>query len=321
MVEDAWSGEILVLATTPTSEDFHRAVFGQYTTGSTFKLVTSAAALRTGALKPGEKVDCPQQWTGFGPQWVQVNHESSALGLIDLRTALARSCNTFYYELGKRLNDRDPNLLPNTAKSFGLGGATDIEFVLESPGLVPSPDWKKERFKSEPANAVWNPGDATNLAIGQGFLLATPLQMSNYVAAVANDGIVWQPRLVVELRDRAGNVTKTFPKKELKRAETKPTDLSAIRDGMRAVVADPDGTAYFPFRTYEIPVAGKSGTAETSTAGRVNAWFVGFAPFDAPRFAVATVLEAFPEAPGRHGSQDAATATRKVLASTLGGTP
>ena len=321
VVEDAWSGEIIVLATTPTSEDFHRAVFGQYTTGSTFKLVTSAAALRTGALKPGEKVDCPQQWTGFGPQWVQVNHESSALGLIDLRTALARSCNTFYYELGKRLNDRDPNLLPNTAKSFGLGGATDIEFVLESPGLVPSPDWKKERFKSEPANAVWNPGDATNLAIGQGFLLATPLQMSNYVAAVANDGIVWQPRLVVELRDRAGNVTKTFPKKELKRAETKPTDLSAIRDGMRAVVADPDGTAYFPFRTYEIPVAGKSGTAETSTAGRVNAWFIGFAPFDAPRFAVATVLEAFPEAPGRHGSQDAATAARKVLASTLGGTP
>jgi penicillin-binding protein 2 len=250
-----------------------------------------------------------------------VNHESSALGLIDLRTSLARSCNTFYYELGKRLNDRDPSLLPNTAKSFGLGNATDIEFVIESTGLVPSPDWKKERFKNDPANAVWNPGDATNLAIGQGFLLATPLQMSNYVAAVANDGVVWQPRLVVELRDRAGTVTKTFPKKELRRAETKPTDLSAIRDGMRAVVADPDGTVYFPFRGYEIPVAGKSGTAETSTAGRVNAWFIGYAPFDSPRLAVATVLEAFPEAPGRHGSQDAAVATRKVLAAKLGGTP
>jgi cell division protein FtsI/penicillin-binding protein 2 len=318
VVEDVWTGEILVLATAPTGEDFHRAVFGQYATGSTFKLVTAAAALRTGALKPGEKVDCPQQWSGFGPQWVQVNHESSALGLIDLRTSLARSCNTFYYELGKRLNDRDPSLLPNTAKSFGLGNATDIEFVLESPGLVPSPDWKK---KERPSDPTWNPGDATNLAIGQGFLLATPLQMSNYVAAVANDGIVWQPRLVLELRDRAGSVTKTFPKKELRRADTKPTDLSAIRDGMRSVVADPDGTVYFPFRGYEIPVAGKSGTAETSTAGRVNAWFIGYAPFDAPRFAVATVLEAFPEAPGRHGSQDAAVATRKVLATKLGGTP
>ena len=318
VVEDVWTGEILVLATDPVSEEFHRAVFGQYATGSTFKLVTAAAALRTGALKPGEKVDCPQQWTGFGPQWVQVNHESSALGLIDLRTSLARSCNTFYYEMGKRLNDRDPNLLPNTAKSFGLGSATDIEFVLEAAGAVPSPDWVKTKRPSDP---VWNPGDATNLAIGQGDLLATPLQMSNYVAAVANDGIVWQPRLVVELRDRAGNVTKTFPKKELRRADTKPTDLSAIRDGMRAVVADPDGTVYFPFRGYEIPVAGKSGTAETSQAGRVNAWFIGYAPFDAPRYAVATVLEAFPEAPGVHGSQNSATATRKVLASKLGGTP
>jgi len=130
-----------------------------------------------------------------------------------------------------------------------------------------------------------------------------------------------QPRLVTELRDRAGNVAKTFPRKELRRADTKPTDLAAIRDGMRAVVADPDGTVYFPFRGYEIPVAGKSGTAEIGQAGRVNAWFVGFAPFDAPRYSVATVLEGFPESPGRHGSQDAATATRKTLASKLGGTP
>lgn len=321
VVEDAWSGEILVLATSPLGDDFHRAVFGQYPAGSSFKMVTSAAALRAGVLKPGELVDCPYRWTGYGPQWLQVNNVRQDLGPIDLRTALARSCNTFYYELGKRLNERDPSLLPNTAKSFGLGRATDIEFVVESPGLVPSPDWKRQRFANDPANAVWNPGDATNLAIGQGFLLATPLQMANYAAAVANDGIVWQPRLVVELRDRAGNVTKTFPRKELRRADTKPTDLAAIRDGMRAVVADPVGTVYFPFRGYEVAVAGKSGTAETGTAGRVDAWFVGFAPFDAPRLAIATVYERFPEAPGRFASQDAATATRKTLASRLGGTP
>lgn len=321
VVMDAWTGEVLVLATSPVGEDFHRAVFGQYPAGSSFKMVTSAAALRAGVLKPGELVDCPYRWTGYGPQWLQVNNVRQDLGPIDLRTALARSCNTFYYELGKRLNDRDPNLLPNTAKSFGLGTATDIEFVLESPGLVPSPEWKRQRFANDPANAVWNPGDATNLAIGQGYLLATPLQMANYAAAVANDGIVWQPRLVVELRDRAGNVTKTFPRKELRRAETKPTDLAAIRDGMRAVVADPVGTVYFPFRGYEVAVAGKSGTAETGTAGQVDAWFVGFAPFDAPRLAIATVYERFPEAPGRFASQDAATATRKTLASRLGGTP
>ncbi len=318
VVEDPWSGEILVLSTSPNTDQFDRATFGQYATGSTFKLVTSAAALRTGALRPGERVDCPFRWTGYGPQWVQVNHETSDLGLIDLRTALARSCNSFFYEMGKRLNDKDPNILPNEAKSFGLGAATDVDFVYEAEGIVPSPDWKKQKVASDP---TWNPGDATNLAIGQGYLLATPLQMANYVSAVANDGTVWKPRLVVELRDRAGNVVKTFPKQALRQADTKPTDLSLIRDGMRAVVADQDGTVYFPFRTYQIPVAGKSGTAETSAAGRVNAWFVGFAPFDSPRLAVATVYEQYAESPGHYGSQDAATATRKVLATKLGGTP
>jgi len=320
VVEDAWTGEILVLATGPRAESFDRAMFGQYATGSTFKLVTAAAALSSGALKPGEMVDCPQRWTGFGPQWAQVNHESSALGMIDLRTALARSCNTFFYELGKRLNDRDPNLLPNAAKSFGLGKATAIDFVFEAEGIVPSPDWKKQSF-ADAASQVWNPGDATNLAIGQGYLVATPIQMANYVSTVTNDGILLKPRLVVELRDRSGAVTKTFDREELGRAGVKAADLSAIRDGMRAVVADRDGTVYFPFLGYEIPVAGKSGTAETSQPGRVNAWFVGFAPFDVPRLAVATVLEGFEEKPGVHGSQDAARITRAVLAAKLGGTP
>lgn len=315
VVEDPWSGEILVLSTSPNGDQFDRATFGQYATGSTFKLVTSAAALRTGALKPGEKVDCPYRWTGYGPNWVQVNHETSNLGLIDLHTALARSCNTFFYEMGKRLNEMDPNILPNEAKSFGLGAATDIDFVYEASGNVPSPEWVKAK---RPGNPTWNPGDATNLAIGQGDLLATPLQMANYVSAVANDGIVWKPRLVVELRDRAGNIVKTFPKEALRTAETKPTDLSLIRDGMRGVVADQDGTVYYPFRTYGVAVAGKSGTAETPT-GRVNAWFVGFAPYDSPHLAVATVFEQYNEYPGHYGSQDAATAARKVLSVKLPG--
>ncbi|MDE3101946.1 MAG: hypothetical protein KGJ98_06865 [Chloroflexota bacterium] len=318
VVEDPWSGEILVLASSPNADQFDRATFGQYPTGSAFKLVTSAAALRTGALKPGEKVNCPYRWTGYGPQWVQLNHETVDLGLIDLHTALARSCNTFFYELGKRLNDMDPNILPDEAKSFGLGSATNIDFVYEAAGAVPSPAWKKAHVASDP---TWNPGDATNLAIGQGYLLATPLQMANYVSAVSNDGILWKPRLVTELRDRTGKVVKRFPAEVLGHANTKPTDLSAIRDGMRGVVADPDGTVYYPFRTYQVPVAGKSGTAETSVAGAVDAWFVGFAPYDGPRLAVATVLEDYHEYPGHYGSQDSATATRKVLAAKLGGTP
>src|SRR5919197_922502 len=271
VAEDPWSGEILALASRPsfdlnafvsgdaasitriTSDPkrplFNRATFGQYPTGSSFKPITSAAALRNNIYRWGDKIDCPAVWTGYGGQWTQLNHETQALGPIDLRTALARSCNTFFYEIGERLNDKDPNILPNAAKSFGLGKATDIDYVFEAEGIVPSPDWKKHRF-SNPADQAWNPGDATNLSIGQGFLLATPLQMANYASALANDGIVWKPRLVIELRDRDGKTVKTFSKTQAGTAAAIPTDLSLIRDGMHAVTSDADGTVSSVFRGF-----------------------------------------------------------------------
>ncbi|HEY7623885.1 MAG TPA: penicillin-binding transpeptidase domain-containing protein [Candidatus Limnocylindria bacterium] len=339
VAEDPWSGEILALASRPTFDlnafvagdaaaiakytsdpkrpFFNRATFGQYPTGSSFKPITSAAAMKNGLYQWGDRIDCPARWTGYGEQWVQLNHETGNLGPIDLRTALARSCNTFFYELGKRLNDRDPDLLPNTAKSFGLGKATDIDFVFEAEGVVPSPDWKKQHF-TNPADQTWNPGDATNLAIGQGFLLATPLQMANYTAALANDGIVWKPRLVIELRDRDGKVTKTYPKTQAGSALSIPTDLSLIRDGMHAVTTDADGTVSFVFRNSAVTTAGKSGTAESPAPGKVDAWFIGFASFEAPSIAIVGVLEEYTERPGVFGSVDSAMATKVVLDAKFG---
>ncbi|HEV2249747.1 MAG TPA: penicillin-binding transpeptidase domain-containing protein [Candidatus Limnocylindria bacterium] len=336
VAEDPWTGEVLVLASRPSfdlnlfvSGDsaaiaklnadprrplVDRAVSGTYPTGSAFKPVTAAAALRNGLYHAGERIDCPAKWSGYGV--VQLNHETGNLGLIDLRTALARSCNTFFYELGKRLNDTTPDLLPNEASSFGLGKATDIDYVLEAEGIVPSPAWKKRAF-TNPQDQVWNPGDATNLAIGQGFLLATPLQMANFAAALANDGIVWKPRMVLEFRTREGAVTRTFDPTRLGQANTTPADLSLIRDGMRAVVSDPNGTVYYKFLGFPTAVAGKSGTAETPS-GNPDAWFIGFAPYDGPKLAIATLYE---EKPGLLGSQDAGAASRAVFAAKFGGTP
>jgi penicillin-binding protein 2 len=337
VAEDPWTGEILAIASRPTfdlnafangdalniarfSADarkplFNRATFGQYPTGSSFKPITAAAAMKEGLYKAGDRIDCPKVWTGYGQQWAQENHETENLGLIDLRTALARSCNTFFYELGKRLNDRNTDLLPNAAKSFGLGKATDIDYVLEAEGTVPSPAWKSQYF-ANPADKVWNPGDATNLAIGQGFLLATPLQMANYAAALANDGIVWKPRLVLEFRDRTGTVQKKFERAELGHAASIPTDLTQIRDGMRSVVADTDGTVYFPFRGFPVSVAGKSGTAQTPTDP--DGWFIGFASFEQPSIAFAAVFEEFHETPGNFASQFAGTAVRSVVGAKFG---
>ena len=333
VAEDPWSGEIQAIASRPSFDAnvfvsgdsaaiaklnadpkkpmFDRATFGQYPTGSAFKPITAAAALREGLYRAGERVDCPARWTGYGPQWVQLNHETSDLGPIDLRTALARSCNSFFYTLGQRLNDKDPDLLPGVAKSFGLGRATDIDFVFEAEGNVPSKAARAAKGQT------WNPGDATNLAIGQGDLLVTPLQMANYTAALANDGILWKPRLVLEFRQRDGTSVKKLDKVQAGTARTSPTDLALIRDGMRAVVSDPNGTVYFKFLDFQTAVAGKSGTAET-TSGNPDAWFIGFAPFDRPTLAVATLFE---EKPGVLGSQDAGAATRQVLAARFGGTP
>ncbi len=326
VAEDPWSGEVLVLASRPSFDAnvfvsgdsatiaalnsdpkrplVNRAVSGTYPLGSSFKPITAAAALKNGLYKAGQRIDCPAAWNGYGI--VQLNHETGNLGPIDLRTALARSCNTFFYELGKRLNDTNTRLLPDEAFSFGLGKATDIDFVIEADGNVPSP-----------ANRPWNPGDATNLAIGQGDLLATPLQMANYTAALANDGIVWKPRLVTEIRTRTGAVVKTYSATQLRTATTTPTDLSLIRDGMRAVVSDPNGTVYFKFLNFPTAVAGKSGTAETPS-GNPDAWFIGFAPYDGPKLALAVIFE---EKPGLFGSQDAGAAARAVFAAQFGGTP
>ncbi|MDQ2914656.1 MAG: penicillin-binding transpeptidase domain-containing protein [Chloroflexota bacterium] len=334
VAEDPWSGEILALASRPTFDlnalvegdaaaiarytsdpkrpFFNRATFGQYPTGSSFKPITAAAAMRNGVYNWGDRIDCPARWTGYGAQWVQLNHETGNLGPIDLRTALARSCNTFFYEIGKRLNDRDPNLLPNSAKSFGLGKATDIDFVFEAEGLVPSPDWKKQHF-TNPGDQTWNPGDASNLAIGQGFLLATPLQMANYASALANDGILWKPRLVIELRERDGKTAKTYPKTQAGSTLAIPTDLSLIRDGMHAVTTDADGTVSFVFNGFATSTAGKSGTAESSTPGKVHAWFIGFASFEQPSIAIAAVLDEYTERPGVFGSVDSAIAVKAVL--------
>lgn len=338
VVEDVVSGEILAIASHPNFdlnaygfEDeaakdvyrndprkplFPRATFGQYATGSSFKPITAVAALREGVLQPGEKVPCPVVWTGYGPQWQQRNHETADLGNIDLHVALARSCNTFFYELGKRLNDKDPKLLPEAAKSFGLGKATDIDFVFEEEGLVPTPDWKRTAF-TNPQDRVWHPGDATNLAIGQGFLLATPLQMANYAAALLNDGAVLKPRAVLRFQKRDGTVAKSFERAVLGTANAKPEHLALVRDGMRGAVADPDGTAYFLFRGFSVAVLAKSGTAQT-TSGAPHAWFIGGAPLEKPRVAIAALVE---EKPGILGSQDAARISRLALAVALGVPP
>ncbi|HEV1997552.1 MAG TPA: penicillin-binding transpeptidase domain-containing protein [Candidatus Dormibacteraeota bacterium] len=296
VAEDPRSGEVLAMASHPEFDpnDFSfghnaallaydadkssplvlRATSGQYPAGSTFKPITAAAGLKSGAMAADDRIPCPHLWTGYGPPG-QENHESADLGPIDLRTAIARSCNTYFYEVGKRLYEKGASLLSDMAKSFGLGKSAGIQFVPEQPGKVP---------------ALTGGGEATNLAIGQGGLEVTPLQMADYTAALASGGAVPRPRVVLRVQSADGTVTRQFPAAKSGHAAVRPEDLPVLLDAMGLVVGDPAGTLHLAFKGSTTPVFGKSGTAET-TAGSPDIWFIGGAPISSPSVVVAAVVE------------------------------
>jgi len=317
VAEDPRSGEILALASHPAFDpnDFaftrneaiaainadpaspllSRATSGQYPAGSTFKPITAAAALKAGVLTADEKVACPHLWTGYGPPG-QENHESADLGPIDLRTAVARSCNTYFYEVGKRLYERKPSLLTDMARSFGLGGSAGLQFVPDEAGKVP---------------VLRGGGDATNLAIGQGGLQVTPLQMAGYTSALASGGIRPIPRVV--LREEGGAAAKLYPPVSGPRALARSEDLPLLLDTMRLVVGDPSGTLFAAFKGSPVQFFGKSGTAET-TGGSPDIWFVGGAPVSGTSVVVSVLVEEKPN--GLH-TLDAASIGRSVMEAAL----
>lgn len=280
-------------ATDPNSPLLFRATSGQYPSGSTFKPITAAAALKERLLKPDEQIPCPHLWTGYGPPG-QENHETGDLGPIDLSTALARSCNTYFYEVGKRLFEHRPAAISEMARSFGLGQSAHLEFVADQPGTVPSPK---------------SGGDATNLAIGQGGLTVTPLQMARYVGALGSAGGIPQSSVVLRIQSATGTVIKSFTPSSPARADARPSDLALIVADLRRVAQDPAGTLVAAFRGERLDVYAKSGTAETA-AGAPDIWFIGGAPSTSPTAAVAVVVE---EKPNGVHSLDAAQVGRAVL--------
>jgi cell division protein FtsI/penicillin-binding protein 2 len=274
-----------------------RATSGLYPAGSTFKPITAAAALKAGVIQPDEKIACPPLWTGYGPPG-QLNHETGDLGPINLRTAIARSCNTYFYEVAKRLYEKGRGLLPEMAASFGLGKPTGLQFVPEEAGKVPS----------LPSGI-----DATNLAIGQGGLQVTPLQMADYTAALTQAGSVPRPRVVLRTQVADSTAPKDFAPASNGHASARSQDLPVILDAMRAVVSDPSGTLIAAFRGSPTQFFGKSGTAET-TSGNPDVWFIGGAPVDGTSVVVADVVEEKPN--GLH-SLDAADIGKAVVEAAL----
>lgn len=261
---------------------FHRAAAGAYPPGSIFKPITALAALDSKRITTGTRFTCPghfQLGQATFRCWEHAGH-----GNIDLREAIRFSCNVYFFRAGLAIGN---DSIARWARQFGLGARTGIALDTETAGLVPDGAWKRDRFGDG-----WRDGDTCNLAIGQGATLVSPLQMAVYAAALANSGTVFTPNLRLDVqpdRDLPGIGGNSSGGRPLR---VSPAHLREIRLGMLEVVMAQDGTG----RRARVPgfeVAGKTGTAEygRKEEGKKRGWMIAFAPYDAPRFAVAMMVE------------------------------
>ncbi len=287
---------------------FNRALNGLYPAGSTFKSFVAAAALNAGLVTPDTIFNCNGKFKESGQTWKCWKEEGH--GDVNLVDAIARSCDVYFYNLGKLLFSQPTPVLQDSVRLFGFGRDTGIDIPYETTsGRVPDKYWKAENGKTE-IDRIWKPGDEINLAIGQGDLLVTPLQMAVALSAIANGGTVWVPHLGLQITDASGNVIHQIEPEKRGELGFGPDVLSPIRRGMRMVTSDPSGTAYGTFADFPVAVAGKTGTAEKKPDADY-ALFMAYAPADGnnvPEIAVVAILEQ-----GGHGSSVAAPMVRRVL--------
>lgn len=268
-----------------------------YPPGSTFKLVTASAALKNRAISPHTVISCGgSYWKGrrFGC-W-------RAHGAMNLRSAIAASCDVYFYKAAERMG---PEALQASARDFGLGEQTGLGLPGEVAGTIPTAAWMQTY-----QHRRWYGGDTLNMAIGQGAVSTTPLQMALVAAAVANGGILFQPQLVERIVDGEGEEIYSFQPKVRGRVKIPAAALEIVRQGMYQAVYGRGGTGA-GVQVPGVSIAGKTGSAETH--GHAHAWFVSFAPYDHPRLACAVIVEH-----GRHGSEAAVPISREIFRAAFG---
>lgn len=249
----------------------NRATQSEYPPGSTFKIVTMAAALNSGLYTPDTEYTSTGSWDRLGPGFIKYDWQEGGHGTLTLVEALTASCNSCFYEAAYQLNEADPEQLPQMARQFGFGASTGIDAVQEAAGLVPNPE-----YKLRVQGLAWEAGDAVNMGIGQGFVLVTPLQLAQAMAAIASDGIRRRPMLVDRVGSDKAHVTER-PAEPIAELPLTSEHLAAIREGLWGVANETTlGTAVEPLAQLAVPVAGKTGTSETG--GEPHAWFAGYAP-------------------------------------------
>jgi penicillin-binding protein 2 len=303
----------------------NRAIDGLYPTGSTFKLITATAALQDGLIGPTDIVDDPGSVT-YGTTEFK-NAGDAVNGAINIVQAITVSSDVFFYKLGYRMNGLAGQVLQTWARRLGLGHTTGIDLPGEFAGLVPDAEWRNkgydkylactERegvpagteealFKCGGIERRWSAGDNVNLAVGQGDLQATPLQMAVAYATIENGGTIVRPHLGREVQDGQGRLVQRLRAPVRKKLDLSPTTLETIRSGLRAA-ASPGGTSGDVFKDVELEVYGKTGTAERGT-DEDQSWYLAFVPDASRPIVVAVTIEK-----GGFGAEAAAPAACRIL--------
>lgn len=285
-----------------------RVTEGLYPVGSTFKMITALAALESGAITPGEAIDDDGAIEVGGQEFE--NAKGTAYGSVDLFKSLEVSSDVYYYLLG--LEMWKSGELQRWAERLGIGQPTGIDLPAESEGLVPSEEWRNRLFAAGETDREWAAGDNIQLAIGQGDLQASPLQLAVAYAALGNGGTLVSPHLGLEVEDAAGRVVEELEFEPKREVAFKARYREQILDGLHAAAQQPGGTSYDTFGDFPVQVAGKTGTAERPPHSDM-AWYAALAPHPNPRIVTVVGIE-----DGGFGAETAAPTALRILEAYFG---
>jgi penicillin-binding protein 2 len=337
---DVDTGEILALASNPTFDPevyvgriderdlarladksanhptLNRAVAGGYPPGSTFKPFVALAALQEGLLAPDEIIQCTGKEVIDGQTFL--NWDPYKDEPMTVSTALANSCDTFFYNVALRFYERKDSPLQRWSRTMGFGSGTGIDVGPEAKGLVPTPNWRRRTFKTE-IDKIWTSGDSVQLSIGQGDLLVSPLQMTRGYAMIANGGKLVEPHLVKSVEEPRNEgeppvVLRPYTPKPARDLDLDPYAIQVVQESLYDATHASYGTSQSVFGSFPIAIAGKTGTAEkyVELPGfkglRDQSWWCGYGPYEAPEIAVCALIEN-----GGHGGTAAAPVALKVF--------
>jgi len=338
LVLDVKTGEVIAMASYPTFDpnvwvggispkdyktlldkranypQLNRAIMEQKAVGSTFKVVDAIAGLEEGVISPSTTFFCNGSFIAPNTTdnhvfrcWLLSGH-----GKLNLVQAITQSCDVYFYNVGYLFYQRKGTALEDWAMRLGMNKPTGIDIPGEVSGRVPTPAWKRSwPYFTTAIDKIWKPGDSIQLAVGQGYMEATPLQLATSYAAIANGGTIVTPHLGLKVEDAQGKTVRDLEPAQPRKVDISQGTLDAVRQGLVDAANSPSGTSAGVFAGYPVTVAGKTGTAEvydSSVMHNVNyAWYASYAPANDPKYVVVVMIEK-----GGHGGAVAAPAARLI---------